>query len=327
MKRIVFLFVSLFIFITLSACSKDISPDSQSSDRIGVSYPQFAHPASEEPFLRNDISFNITKAQGGGLKKSIKIYQARPLTINEDYKERILEAFEFQNYSSNVDELNITNYSFGNKQISIYPNGIFNFETTYDTDRKEFPFSMTNEDVGQTAKNFLTSHGLLPNGFVLTDRVGEQGVTFEENGIEQTVVTAKGAWFQRMIDGIEVIGTSKILVMLNTDGIFSVSSVYSQIGEATEVNLIDMNEALKRAKTNDSLLKWELNKLKGNETKAVVDKVKIVYYDDPLDQNATHIQPCYYFEGKATDELNNVSNFSIVVPALAKELYLSSQIA
>lgn len=318
MKRIAFLFATLFVFVTLSACS-----NSQSTDNIGVSYPKFAYPASEEPFLRKDISFNISKAQSLNLDKSVKIYRANPLTVNDNYKEKVLDAFEFQNYSSNIDDLNVTNYSSGNKQISIYSNGVFTFETTYDTDRKEFPFNMANEDVGQNAKKFLTSRGLLPNGFVLTDRFGEQGVVFEENGVEQTVVTAKGAWFQRMIDGIEVIGTSKILVTLNTDGVCSVSSVYSQIGEATEIKLVDMNEAMRRAKTNDSLLTWELNKLTGNVTEAIVDKVKIVYYDDPLDETATHIQPCYYFEGIATDEMNNASNFSIVVPALAEEHYLS----
>ena len=326
MKRIVLLFVAIFAFVTLSACSKE-KADYQNAVTIGVSYPQFAYPASEEPFLRKDISFDISEAKSSSLNKSIKIYSAKPLTVDNNYKEKVLSAFKFQNYNSDVDESGVTNYSLGNKQLSIYPNGVFTFETTYDTDRKDFQFKMTNEDVGQYAKQFLTSQGLLPNGFVLTDKFGEQGVVFEENGIEQTVVTAKGASFQRVIDGIEVIGTSKILVMLNTDGVCSVSSVYSQIGEATEIKLIDMNEALRRAKTNDSLLTWELNKLKGDKVEAVVDRVKIVYYDNPLDKNATHIQPCYYFEGIATDEMNNTSNFSIVVPALEQEYYISNEIA
>jgi hypothetical protein len=323
MKQTFWILIVLLLSVTLFACSQDSAGSSKSNEEISVSYPAFSYPASEEPFLRGDISFDIAFTQTSKLEESVKIYRAKDLTLDDAYKRRILGAFGFQNYSNNVEETNVTNYNMDNKQISIYPNGVFTFETAYETDRKEFPFNIKDEDVGQNAQKFLESCGLMPSGFVLTNKFGEQGVTYEVNGTEQTVVTAKGAWFQRIIDGIEVVGTSKILVMLNPDGICSVTSAYSELGEATEINLIGMEEAVERAKTIDSLLNWELNKLEGSETKAVVNQVKIVYYDDPLDESATHVQPCYYFEGTARDELNNETNFSILVPALEKEKYLN----
>lgn len=304
--------------VTLSACSR------RPEQGIGVSYPEFSRLASEEPFRREDVSFDIAESDIANLDRSVKVYCAKALTVDDAYTNKILEAFGFVEYHRQVGEGNVTNYTMDNKRISIRPNGVFTFETTYDTERTDSPFDLENDAVGRNAKKFLESYGLLPSGFALTDRFGEQGVSYEENGVKQTVITAKGAWFQREIDGIEVVGTSKILVMFNTDGVCSVTSAYSEIGESVEVTLIDMEEAIERAKSGDCQLTWEIGKLQGQEIQAVVDRVKIVYYDDPLDEKATHIQPCYYFEGTAKDESGNGSAFSILVPALEKENYLST---
>lgn len=324
MKKAFIVIATMLIFIVVSACSADVKPASMSADDIHVSYPKFSYPAAEEPFLRKDISFHLSETQNMDLNKPFKIYRIARDGISADDKKKIVDAFDLQDCTATIDSSDITNYCAGNKQISIYPNGVFTFEITDDTDRKDRPFDLANDKVGQMAKSFLSSRGLLPSDFVLTDRFGKQGVVFEKDGIERNVITAKGTRFERRLDGIEVLGTSKILVSMNTDGICSVYSVYSRIENVAEAELIDIGEAMRRSKTPDPLLTWDLDKQIGKVTKAVIDEVKIVYYDDPLDEQATHIQPCYFFEGKATDETDNTFDFSMIVPALEQECYLSN---
>ena len=306
------------LLIAASACSAYAAPGARS---VRVAYPKFAHSPADGSFLRENISFRLSDAQTAALDKSVKLYRIDRTGFSDDEKKKIAEAFALRDTTATVDA-GITNYRAGNRHLTLYPDGVFTFEIDDDTDRKDRPFDRTNEEVGQKAKAFLSSKGLLPDGFTLTDRFGEQGIVFEENGSEQNVVTAKGARFGRVLDGIEVIGTAKIAVMMNTDGICSVHSVYSRIDSAADVELIGIDEAIRRAKTADPLLMWESDKQTGDVTKAVVDLVKIVYYDDPLDERATHIQPCYFFEGTAADTADNTFGFSLIVPALAQEHYL-----
>lgn len=318
----IFLIV-LCLLITVSACSPNEIQTPAHTNLAEVSYPAFTYPAAAEPLSRSDITFDIASSQRSALKRSVKLYRAEPLPVNAESEKQILDVFGLSGCSGETDAVTqAVTYRLDNKRVEIYPDGTFIFEAVYDTDRKDFPFNMADSDVGKAAEEFLSAHGLLPDGFLLTDRFGEQGVIFEEDGVEQTVVTAKGALFQRKIDGMDVIGTSKVLVMFNTEGVCSVTSLYSGIGQASDVDLIDVDAAISRAKTDASFMTWDPEKMAGNEMKAVINAVRLVYYDDPLDKEATHIQPCYLFEGTVTDELADVSKISIIVPALKEEAYL-----
>lgn len=289
----IFLIV-LCLLITVSACSPNEIQTPAHTNLAEVSYP-----AAAEPLSRSDITFDIVSSQRSALKRSAKLYRAEPLPVNAESEKQILDVFGLSGCSGETDAVTqAVTYRLDNKRVEIYPDGTFIFEAVYDTDRKDFPFNMADSDVGKAAEEFLSAHGLLPDGFLLTDRFGEQGVIFEEDGVEQTVVTAKGALFQRKIDGMDV------------------------IGQASDVDLIDVDAAISRAKTDASFMTWDPEKMAGNEMKAVINAVRLVYYDDPLDKEATHIQPCYLFEGTVTDELADVSKISIIVPALKEEAYL-----
>ena len=308
MKRWFAVVLAIGICFGLSACFQ------QTQTPPLVAYPQFSYPAAEEPFSRDSISFALVDGMNANSPAKVKVYKAESV-VNE--KRDLIAAFELEKASRTVGEATV--YTNGNKELTVYPNGVYSFTVSSSDDRVQSPCTLTNTQVGTMAQTFLAKNNLLPKGFVLSDKFGEEGVVYTENGEEKTVVTARGAWFQREIDGIPVVGTAKILVQYNSDGLCSVFSVYSELGETTEVELIDIDTAIRRAKTADALLQWDENALT-TATSASVTELELVYYDDPLDEHFTHIQPCYRFRGIATDG-KMMGGFTILVPALPDEVY------
>lgn len=81
----------------------------------------------------------------------------------------------------------------------------------------------------------------------------------------------------------------------------------------------DDNEKRQALHDSPALMNYDTKELIGNITEEELDSIDIVYYDSPLENKASYLQPCYRFSGTVTDDQSNTSAFTVLIPALSDE--------
>lgn len=321
----ILLCISLIVVIILSVSCNTQEKEEPSGLSMGsLEYPQFVYPASESMISKNQIIVDLK--EDAKVKKDtlfnteVPIYIASSRRQGDAFDEEILKTFKFDNYkSSNTGSL--TTYDKDNETITIWSNGSFSYRKSYDTDRSDFAFYATREELLEKAKDFLSINGYLPDDFVPAEEVLESGVILFENGDEKEIITERGVMFNRIINGITVHGNTFISASFDTEGICHVSVAYRDLKEIQKVKLIGYSEAIDRIKHTTSCIDIETSELQSEIEKAVVMDVELVYYDYAKDDTPSYVQPCYLFKGIATDMDLNEIKFTVLVPALLEEYY------
>lgn len=203
------------------------------------------------------------------------------------------------------DDMTIEKYEKGNEQLTIYSNGTYH----YKKDKNKDYSKMKNVDLEegalvQKANKFLKDEELIPDDFVYSE-IGETTIENVTTG-EKTVVT-KDLYYVREINGIEVEGTSKIVVSMNAEG--DVEEVYSSYREIEEV--VDVKENY----TIDEMSS-ELENLNGmiyindDADEVTFEDVEVVYYEDsaPYSDNPT-IQPVYRVKGSNMKDGKEIDDY------------------
>ena len=237
--------------------------------------------------------------------------------ISDNRKEDIKEAFDMEKVDADVDtvdELTVEEYKKGDAQLVIYSNGTYRYKKDVNKDEIEMKNVDFEEDVlVEHAEKFLKDNNLIPGDFAYSE-MGETTIKNLSSG-EEKVVT-KDLYFMREIDGIEVEGTSKIVVSMNGD--CEVEEIYSSYRE------IEKTVKVKENYTVDEMIN-RLKSLNGtiyiNEEadEITLDDVEVVYYEDsaPYGDNIT-IQPIYRVKGSSIKDGEKIDEYYGLTSAIKR---------
>lgn len=237
--------------------------------------------------------------------------------ISNARKEVIKEAFDMEKVDAHVktvDGAKVEKYERGNEQLTIYDNGTYRYKMNVNRDETHMKQVDFQEDtLVEHAENFLKENNLIPGDFTYSN-MGETVIENLSTG-EKKVIT-KDIYFTRKIDGIEVEGTSKIVVSINGD--CEVDEVYSSYREIEKA--VDVKENY----TVDEMV----NRLKGlngtiyineNADEITLDDVEVIYYEDsaPYGDNIT-IQPIYRVRGSSRKDGEEIDEYLGLTSAIKR---------
>lgn len=204
-------------------------------------------------------------------------------------------------------------YSEGDKLLLVEPTGrwIYSIRNNLDLNRKGKIKLLSDNEAKKVAKDFLESKGFLPSEFFISN-VRDGLVNQYSDGTEEAV--NKQVVFHRKINGKEVLGVSRIVVQVGENGIIEgVSSVYNNYSFYTKKDLKDVYKAMDELKKNKGLENFE----QGKKIKKVkVNKVELVYFEQPNIFDQPYLYPVYKFTGKGIDEKGNEVNYSGIIEAI-----------
>lgn len=268
-----------------------------------IDFPVSAGHINSKLVTNNKIDKNKIKN-----KEILETYYIVKDEISDSKKQHIKKTFEMEKADVDIkdkDDMTIEKYEKGNEQLTIYSNGTYH----YKKDKNKDYSKMKNVDLEegalvQKANKFLKDEELIPDDFVYSE-IGETTIENVTTG-EKTVVT-KDLYYVREINGIEVEGTSKIVVSMNAEG--DVEEVYSSYREIEEV--VDVKENY----TIDEMSS-ELENLNGmiyindDADEVTFEDVEVVYYEDsaPYSDNPT-IQPVYRVKGSNMKDGKEIDDY------------------
>ena len=228
--------------------------------------------------------------------------------ISDTRKEDIKEAFDMEKVEADVktsEGLTVECYEKGDEQLTIYSNGTYRYKMDVNKDETQMENVDFEEDVlVEHAEKFLEDNNLIPGDFAYS-KMGETVIENVATG-EETVIT-KDLYFMREIVGIEVEGTSKIVVSMNSD--CEVEEIYSSYREIEkEVNVKEnytVDEMVNRLKALNGTIY-----INESADEITLDDVEVIYYEDsaPYGDNIT-IQPIYRVKGSSLKDGEEIDEY------------------
>lgn len=292
--------VAVIVVTNNKYSNKDEKPE---GFQYEIDFPVSAGHINSKLVTNNKIDKNKIKN-----KEILETYYIVKDEISDSKKQHIKKTFEMEKADVDIkekDDMTIEKYEKGNEQLTIYSNGTYH----YKKDKNKDYSKMKNVDLEesalvQKANKFLKDEELIPDDFVYSE-IGETTIENVTTG-EKTVVT-KDLYYVREINGIEVEGTSKIVVSMNAEG--DVEEVYSSYREIEEV--VDVKENY----TIDEMSS-ELENLNGmiyindDADEVTFEDVEVVYYEDsaPYSDNPT-IQPVYRVKGSNMKDGKEIDDY------------------
>ena len=292
--------VAVIVVTNNKYSNKDEKPE---GFQYEIDFPVSAGHINSKLVTNNKIDKNKIKN-----KEILETYYIVKDEISDSKKQHIKKTFEMEKADVDIkekDDMTIEKYEKGNEQLTIYSNGTYH----YKKDKNKDYSKMKNVDLEesalvQKANKFLKDEELIPDDFVYSE-IGETTIENVTTG-EKTVVT-KDLYYVREINGIEVEGTSKIVVSMNAEG--DVEEVYSSYREIEEV--LDVKENY----TIDEMSS-ELENLNGmiyindDADEVTFEDVEVVYYEDsaPYSDNPT-IQPVYRVKGSNMKDSKEIDDY------------------
>lgn len=292
--------VAVIVVTNNKYSNKDEKPE---GFQYEIDFPVSAGHINSKLVTNNKIDNNKIKN-----KEILETYYIVKDEISDSKKQHIKKTFEMEKADVDIkekDDMTIEKYEKGNEQLTIYSNGTYH----YKKDKNKDYSKMKNVDLEegalvQKANKFLKDEELIPDDFVYSE-IGETTIENVTTG-EKTVVT-KDLYYVREINGIEVEGTSKIVVSMNAEG--DVEEVYSSYREIEEV--VDVKENY----TIDEMSS-ELENLNGmiyindDADEVTFEDVEVVYYEDsaPYSDNPT-IQPVYRVKGSNMKDGKEIDDY------------------
>ena len=320
MKKICFLLVFSIVFLFFFSCELQSITTAEVPDSQVIKTIEFAQPSASYESEFKKITKKLKEEDKGLFGRELSVYQIVPRKTNEKFDKNLLRVFEMKDYKVNEKDVRgVINYISDSVFLSIYPRGPFSYFDGKKAMEDGTPFTMSDQEAIQQAKDFLQSKSLLPEGFIPREKLD---ISTLENAVPESETTpitlAKHVIFERKIDGYDVVGNSKINISLNRNGIFDVSSFYSDYELYKKIKCISLEEAIQRITSSSSTFLYELEKIDGPLEMLTLTEAEIVYHDSSLGEpeRNTHIQPCYRFTGTVSDGKGNVVAFHALVPAL-----------
>ena len=250
---------------------------------------------------------------------SLPVYRVANRELSESETKKLLDAFGFVNPSvkteSDASDGSRKVYTENDRVLELSAMGNYRFtDKALCADDKK-PVMLSDDEAKETARQFLTERGLLPEGFVQEGK-GEESLSTGE----ETIVNKKIVGFFQKINGCPVYGHSEITVSCAADGIAEVYSRYSWPGENPQsMSCLTMAEAQEKILSETSWIEYNESGL--NDVDHIeITEAKIAYYDDPGEDFA-FLQPCFYFHGTLYDSAGKKTDFTSLVPALKEECY------
>lgn len=279
----------MIVYKTQDNFKQDI--DENDAFKYEIDFPQSAGTINPNLATKNNLDPNMVENS-----KILDTYYIVKEEISDERKEDIKEVFNMKKVKGDIkikDGFTIEEYERGNEQLTIYSNGTFRYKMNINKDH----IQMKNVDIEEKeliehAEMFLENNNLIPGDFAYS-KMGETVVENLSTG-EETIVT-KDLYFNREIDGIEVEGTSKIVVSMNGDcEVEEVYSSYREIEKAVKVKEnYNVDEMVNRIKELNGTIY-----INENADEITLDDVEVIYYEDsaPYGDNIT-IQPIYRVRG------------------------------
>ena len=275
--------------------------DDKETFKYEIDFPQSAQIINPNLVIKNNL--NVNKVENSELLSTYYIVKEE---ISDDRKEDIKEAFDMENVKGSVstkDGLTIEEYKRGEEELTIYSNGTFRYKMNANNAQMKNVDFEENMLIEQ-AETFLKNNDLIPGDFAYSE-IGETVIENVSTG-EKTVVT-KELYFNREIDGIEVEGTSKIMVSINGD--CEIEEVYSSYGEIEKSVAVEENYDLDEMVNRLKALKGTIY-INENADEITFDDVEVIYYEDsaPYGDNIT-IQPIYRVRGLNLKDGEEIDEF------------------
>lgn len=180
--------------------------------------------------------------------------------------------------------------------------GCFTLKTGIKETTFEMPF--TPQECCSFAKEFLKKNDLLKETVSDNWSVNEQSLS-DEN---VSKVHQLGINIFREIDGIEVIGNSRITVYVNGNGeIVNVYYNWREYLDSATVKLISVKKAISKIKEKEASISLEENPISMR-----IDNVAISYYEQARNEKNQMIQPVYIFSGVAETTEGEKEFYAIV---------------
>jgi len=315
-------FVLICLILTMLATScATATQNKKERDGDIIKSIEFAQPAAAYESEFKKITEALENADKDLFSQELPVYRIVPRKKDKHYDNEVLSVFEMKDCSMRASSFMVT-YENNSEEVDIFPSGSFSYKNS---EKKSYsddiPISLSNEEVKKQAEEFLLSRNLLPEGFYALEELGTTKREITEPGADfpsEPITMEKSPTFVRRIDGYELLGTSKIIVNFNYNGIIEVTSLYNDYELHKKIKCISLDEAIQKINTSASLYDYDLEKVTGSIDELKLTNVEIVYYDSsPLNlERNTHIQPCYHFSGTVSDSKGNVSTFYALVPAL-----------
>ena len=286
--------------------------DDKETFKYEIDFPQSAQIINPNLVIKNNL--NVNKVENSELLSTYYIVKEE---ISDERKEDIKEAFNMEKVKGSIktkDGLDIEEYKRGDEELTIYSNGTFRYKMNankYHTQMKNVDFE--EKVLIEHAETFLKNNDLIPGDFAYSE-IGETVVENVSTG-EKTVVT-KDLYFNREIDGIEVEGTSKIVVSMNGDcEVEEVYSSYREIEKAITVKEnYNVDEMVSRLKGLNGTIY-----INENANEITLDDVEVIYYEDsaPYGDNIT-IQPIYRVRGSSLKDGEEIDEFFCLTSAIKR---------
>ncbi len=298
MKKYRACFVALLLFGVLCGCGAGANTPGE------IKFPQTTQELNEKtPFY-----FEL-EDQKDRMGDKLPLYRIAPrrTSKNASYYDGCL----FKVFTGNINHISendrFTKYDCNDGDtLEIYDNGCFIFNHNRSgTDT----VNMSDDEIIALAEEYLKSNALLPDDFFVGKSLGG---TYRDDGTP----CMKSVGFYREIDGYEVCGRSDIIVEVDSDGIKAIYSIYSDYEFDRDVRCLSYEDVMEIDPLTEGQIVFDATQLKGEVEKVVIQDLKIMYYDSPVNQpELAYIQPVYQFQGLAVDSEGNSTDLYWTIAA------------
>jgi hypothetical protein len=255
-----------------------------------------------------DVQVDLDKQKTEG-----KVYKFKLKDVEQEAK-RIAKIFKlngelkFENgmdsYIINIADSNRSKIFFSYEKNS----GMWSYQ---DSSPSNFEGIITNDEQAiSIAKKFLSDNLFLNQRF---DNIKVSPVSSGDTATNNYKITEKQIYFCPTLDGVPILGTSRIIVTIGANGkITGVDKYYKDIEEYKTMKIKSAKEAFEKVKTKEASIN-----INQNAKSAKVTKVKLGYWEDAgTIKEQPYLQPVWIFTGEAVTDKNEKEAFDAVVPAL-----------
>lgn len=306
MKRKLFMLV-LFSFLLMAGCG--------GKETKAITPAAFAQPGEETDNNFKEVICSVFWDEIG-FGETLPVYKILPREANQ---QALLDEFGFTTGYEETKAETSTLFSQGSQKLTLYSFGSFSFQKERNLSDPE-ELTMSDELIFAEADDYLKKNFPLPQDFKREPDIKKTTVT--NLSTDEKVVVGKAVQYERVINGCRMIGNTRIRVQYDKDGISSVVSLYNNYEQDVSLPALRPKEAFDKIFSPEALFVADpMPDGFGRERSLCIDKVELVYYDDPTNPDLTHIQPCYRFSGVIQDENGNRVNCYAVVLALEEVCY------
>lgn len=290
MKKSIIFFICCCV-VLLSGCSAQYKRISFNNDTLDGPLNKYIN---DNTTVINDVKKeNLTQ---------FPVYKISEREISEEEVQEMFKQLGFDfGYAS-------TRFKLDGNRIS---GTLYNFT---DRSRKHYDeANMTEAELEKLAWDTFKKIPFLEGTYEYMGIRGEQ----TRSDSEGTHLVRVGVSFQRVIDGIRVLGEDECFLYFDGDGLVEIYIELYDYEKTGTLDLVPLEDASSKIKDPDSFIlddETSISKFGGIDT-LQTEKVNLLFYNQYSD-GCTILQPVYAFIGTATSDKGEESGFKSVVIAI-----------